>query len=61
MKEPNGSKDGKSFMDHNVRDGVGRLERSVANEVEIHRLGLCYKRYAYILDLARGFRVSTQF
>ena len=51
----------KSFMDHNVRDGVGRLERSVANEVEIHRLGLCYKTYAYILDLARGFRVSTQF
>lgn len=49
----------KSFMDHNVRDGVGRLERFVANEVEIHRLGLCYKMYTYILDLAKGFNVST--
>ena len=46
-------------MDHNVRDGVGRLERFVANEVEIHRLGLCYKMYTYILDLAKGFNVST--
>ena len=51
----------KSFLDHNVRDAVGRLERFVTNEVEIYRLGLCYKMYTYILDIARGFSVSTQF
>ena len=49
----------KSFIDHNVRDEVGRLERFEANEVEICRSGLCCKIYAYILFYMP--RVPTQF
>lgn len=41
-------------MGYNERDGVGRLEKVIVNEVEKCRLGLCCKIYIYMLSLDKG-------
>lgn len=44
----------KSFTDHSVRDGGRKLERFIANQVEICRSSLCCKIYASTLSLAKN-------
>lgn len=49
-------------MGHSERDGAGRLEKVIANEVEKCRSGLCCKTYTYMLNLDKGlhFVLSAQ-